>query len=37
MHEALAIAYEASVTLVAAAGNDAFDLDAPLRPNDDQP
>ena len=37
MHEALAIAYEANVTLVAAAGNDAFDLDAPLRPDEISP
>jgi subtilisin family serine protease len=37
MHEALAIAHAAGVTLVAAAGNGHFDLDAPLRPDDISP
>jgi subtilisin family serine protease len=37
MHEALAVAHGAGVTMVAAAGNSAFDLDLPTRPDDTSP
>jgi subtilisin family serine protease len=37
MHEALAVASGAGVTLIAAAGNGAFDLDAPTRPDATSP
>jgi subtilisin family serine protease len=37
MHEALAAAHDAGVTLIAAAGNSAFDLDAPERFDDTSP
>lgn len=37
MHEALAVAHAANVTMVAAAGNDARDLDAPTRFDDTSP
>ena len=37
MHEALDYANAGGVTMVAAAGNGAFDLDAPARPDDTSP
>jgi len=37
MHEALAVAHDAGVTMVAAAGNEARDLDAPTRFDDTSP
>jgi subtilisin family serine protease len=37
MHEALAVAHDAGVTMVAAAGNSAFDLDLPIRPDATSP
>ena len=37
MHEALDYANAGGVTMVAAAGNGAFDLDAPVRPDDTSP
>ena len=37
MHEALGVAHAGGVTLVAAAGNGATDLDAPTRFDDTSP